>query len=242
MITLTPYKIPYYNQKQKTEALSFSKDLSIKQPTPTTLSTFDDSFNPSWIKDENIHKAVNNLNYLKFDKKDIKTIEKLGVILPFSSGAEALKFIKSSNIRIKFDTFESNDIHARYDFDNNCIKINEIYKNTKNPAEILAISEAILHEAGHAKDLDGDSSIQEELDCLALNALSHRAFKKQFPDVKFDEDSLIVKDGVCVYADLFFDEDSTKSNLINRLKNKYGTLPTGDFIHPPSNLAFKIKS
>jgi len=196
---------------------------------------------PTWVKDGNLLEAINRLNHLKFDEGDIKYIQSLGVVLPFLSGEDAVNFIKTSHIGIKFGNLSSANTHARYDFDDNCIEINELYKNTQNPAEILAIAEAILHEAGHAKDKDGKSTLQEEIDCLSMNALSHRVFSKNFPNVFSGANSLIVKDGVCVYADLFFDENPLKLKLVSRLRQKYGDLPMGDFKHPPSNLALKAK-
>ena len=51
----------------------------------------------------------------------------------------------------------------------------------------------------------------------------------------------IVKDGVSVYAKLFFENDPDKKNLINRISEKYGDLPTGDRIHPPGDIARTIK-
>lgn len=195
-----------------------------------------------WIKEENLLEAVNNLNYLKFDKKDVKHVQSLGVVLPFLSGSEAVDFIKNSHTEIKFAPMASENTHAQYDYDDNCIKINEIYKDTKNPAEIFAISESILHEAGHAKDQDDSSTVQEELDCLALNAISHRAICKNSPNIFEQADSKIVKDGVRVYSDLFFDEDPNKEALVQRVKQKYEHLPAGDLKHSPSDLALKVKT
>lgn len=202
------------------------------------------SFNPiklPWVKDKNITEAVNHLNKLKFDPQDVQHVQSLGAVLPFYSGKEAVKYIENSHIEIKFAPMPSKNIHAQYDFDDNCININDLYKNSQNSAEIFAISEAILHEAGHAKDQDGKSSLQEEMDCLALNALAHRAFTKNYPNVFDSSNSLIVKDGVSVYAEMFFDNDITNQSLIKRLNLKYGHLPTGDFKHPPSNIANESK-
>lgn len=199
---------------------------------------------PSWIKDAAIFNAINYLKGLEFDKNDVSFIQSQGIILPFLSGNEAVDFIDKSNTRIKFDKLSSTGIHAVYDYDNNFIKVNEIYKNTKNPAEILAISGAILHEAGHAKDKDGQSSVQEEISCLAMNALAHRAFVKKYPNIfaNANADALIIKEGTSLYSDLFFDDNPSKAALINRLRDKYGFLPAGDFNHPPSDIAIAVKS
>lgn len=195
----------------------------------------------SRVKDGNLLVAVNHLQTLEFDKNDVKYIQSLGIVLPFLNGQEAVDFIRNSEIEVKFTKFSSANTHAQYDYEKNCININEIYKNTQNHAEILAISEAILHEGGHAKDKDGANSIQEELDCLAMNALSHRAFKRTSPNIFENENALIIKDGVCVYADLFFDKDTAKTKLINRLKQKYGDLPAGDINHSPNEIALQVK-
>lgn len=220
-----------------------SNQLDAKVSRPTIFSFL----NPQkkslpWIKEENLLEAVNNLNYLEFDKNDVKHVQSLGVVLPFLSGTEAVKFIKNSHTEIKFAPMSSENTHAQYDYEDNCIKINEIYKDTKNPAEILAISESILHEAGHAKDQDDVSTVQEEFDCLAMNALSHRAICKSSPNIFEQADSKIVKDGVCLYADLFFDSDPKKLALLERVKMKYGNLPVGDLKHSPSGLALDVKN
>lgn len=193
------------------------------------------------VKDRNLVDSLNLLNHLEFDKKDVERVHSMGVVLPFLSGKEAIDLIKKKKIEVKFDTLPSESIHAQYDFDENAIKINEIYKNTQSQAEIIAMSEAILHEAGHAKDYDSASSLQEEIDCLALNAVSHRVYKKKNPDLFSQSNSLIIKEGVSLYEDLFFDDDPLKIGLVKRLRQKYGDLPAGDLAHPPSNIALKVK-
>lgn len=194
-----------------------------------------------WIKDENLLQAIDKLNHLKFDEYDVRHVQSMGIVIPFLSGEQAVKFIADNHVGVKFDRMPNINTHAQYDFDENCIKINEIYQYTKDPAEVIAIAEAILHEAGHAKDKDGFSTIQEELGCLSLNALSHRVFSRHYREIFDNADALIIKDGVCVYADLFFDNDLKKTKLIERMKRKYGELPAGDFEHPPSRLALEIK-
>lgn len=246
MLRVTPYQISYNNKqkpKVKKQVAFCSNQLDEKVPMPTVFSLFKLQKNSlSWVKDENLLKAVNQLNYVKFDKNDVKHVQSMGVVLPFQSGREAVDYIKNFHIGIKFEKLDSENIHAQYDFDNDCIKINEIYKNTQNPSEILAISEAILHEAGHAKDSDGGSSLQEEIDCLALNAIAHRAIIKSSPSAFLSSSAFIVKDGVCVYSDLFFGAENSRLALVERLKSKYGHLPVGDFKHPPSSLAFDVKN
>lgn len=241
---IAPIKFYSNQSSQKKVNLSFSSSAVEPQPSPQMQNFYVvpplSSIFPR-VKDKNILEAINHLNHLEFDKNDVEHVQSLGVVLPFFNGKDALGLIKKSRIDVKFAPLASNSVHAQYDYDDNCIKINQIYKETRNPAEIFAIAEAILHEAGHAKDYDSASSLQEEIDCLALNALSHRVYSKQFPDLFKSSDSLIIKDGVCVYGDLFFDDDPLKMALIKRLRLKYGHLPAGDLTHPPSNIALKIK-
>jgi len=246
MIRVTPYRIPSYNMQnaRKSGNPTFASNQAVQNnTTPIDFSVLTAPVKSLlWIKDNNLLNAINHLENLKFDESDVKQVQSMSVVLPFLSGQEAVKFIKDSNIRVKFAQLSSPSTHAQYDFDSNYILINNLYKDSKNPAEILAISEAILHEAGHAKDQDGASTVQEEIDCLALNALSHRVLSKKHPHIFENQASPIIKEGVCVYADLFFDSDPSKAKLIQRLKLKYGHLPAGDFKHPPSGLAFRVKS
>lgn len=186
--------------------------------------------------------AMDFLKDLKFDEDDVKYVQDFGVVLPFKNGADAVNFIKDSNIKVEYGPMSSPKAHAQYDNDQNKIIINERYRNTQKPSEILAIAGAILHEAGHAKDHDGDSSVQEEIGCLGMNALAQRAFVKKFPGAFSDDNSLIVKDGVGIYAKLFFDKDPQKTALVNRLKDRYGILPAGDEKHPPGDLAMRVKA
>ena len=194
-----------------------------------------------WLKDKTIAAAVSELENIKFEEKDLAYLKNIGVNPPFSSGTEAVDFIKDSNVRIAFSGMSSKHIHAQYDFEKNMIYINDLYENSQDFPVILAIAEAILHEAGHARDNDGESSIQEELDFLGMNAVAHRAFLDRYGDIFNESEELIVKDGVNVYSELFFDPDPDKQKLLERMKIKYGYLPAGDQLHPASKLAKKIK-
>ena len=91
--------------------------------------------------------ALNELKNIEFSSDDKKYIHKLGSRPPYSNGKEAYDFIKNNNINVKFAKLPSNDIHAQWDVDTKSIKINEIYKNAKNKAVILAITEAIFHRS-----------------------------------------------------------------------------------------------
>lgn len=194
-----------------------------------------------WVKDANIQAAIRALSKITFDPQDAAYVRSIGANMPFNSGAEALDFLRKSNARIVFDKLSSPEVHAQYDFDKNFIRINETYRDTLNTAEILAIAEAILHEAGHAKDGDNASSLQEEIDCLAMNVLAHRYIQRQYPHMFSNSSSRIVQDGVSIYEKLFFDPDPNKKALVERLQDKYGYLPLGDRVHPPSQLAMKVK-
>lgn len=190
-----------------------------------------------WVNDPAIATALTELNGLMFAPEDLYYLKKMGIEAPFHSGKEAVDFIERENIRIIFDTPAEEGVHAQYDFYKNIITINKRYKNTTDFAVMLAIAEAILHETGHAKDKDGNSSIQEELNFLGMNAIAHRAFLKKYGDIFSDSNEPIINDGVSLYAKLFFDTDPSKKALINRIKEKYGDLPTGDRLHPPGKIA-----
>lgn len=195
----------------------------------------------AWLKDKTISAAINELEQIDITQDDVRYLNNMGLMLPFCSGKEALAFIKNSNARISFEKTSSKNIHAQYDYSKNLIMLNDMYKNTQDFPVILALAEAILHECGHAKDNDGESSIQEELENLGMNAAAHRAFLRKYGDIFKESDALIIKDGVSVYSTLFFDKDPQKKELVRRLRQKYGYLPVGDMLHPPSQLAFRVK-
>lgn len=195
-----------------------------------------------WIKDKSIAMALTELKNLKFAPEDIMYLKSIGINPPFKSGQDAVDFIKKENIRILYEPTSEKGVHAQYDFYKNLVVINEKYRNTDDFAVILAISEAILHETGHAKDKDGYSSIQEELDFLGMNAIAHRAYIKKYGNLFSEAQEPIIKDGVSIYAKLFFDADPEKRALINRIKDKYGDLPSGDSLHPPGIIARNVKS
>lgn len=203
------------------------------------LSEFTNTDFP-WLKNHSLSMALNELSQVTFKKDDIDYVRKIGARPPFLSGYDALRFIRDKNIRIDFDKFKEADIHAQYDFQKNLIKINDRYKNTINFEEILAISEAILHEAGHAKDVDDTSSMQEELDCLSMNVMAHRMFQKKYPSIFDSSKSPIIAEGVRIYCDLFFSPDEEKIGLKKRIKEKYGDLQLGDIKHPPSSFISSI--
>lgn len=186
-----------------------------------------------------INNALEELKTLEFNKEDEIYVRKLGSRPPFKNGKEAYDFIKNSGIKVQFAQMPSSETHAQWDIEKKSININEIYRNNKSRAVTLAISEAILHEAGHAKDNDGDSSVQEEINCLSLNAMAHRAYDKKYPNVYTTGQENIVKNGVTLYADIYFDKNPYR--LIKKIQKSYSHLPAGDVIHPASYLALTVK-
>lgn len=194
-----------------------------------------------WVNNPIITSALDELKKVKFDENDVKYMKNMGLEIPFESGEDAVNFIKKSNLRIGFDDTGADGVHAQYDYKENKILLNKKYQNTYDTADVLALAEAVIHESGHAKDNDGDSSIQEELNNLGTGVLAHRFFEKKYPMIFNNAHTLIVNDGVNVYARLFFDKDSDKKALVQRVREKYGLLPAGDKLHKPSQLALCIK-
>ena len=195
-----------------------------------------------WVANPIITSALDELKQVKFDPNDVNYIKSMGLEIPFESGEDAVNFIKTSNLRIGFADTGADGIHAQYDYRENKILLNKKYQNTSDTADVLALAEAILHESGHAKDNDEASSIQEELNNLGMGALAHRFFEKKYPQIFDYSNTLIVNDGVNIYAKIFFDNSPDKKALIKRVRLKYGLLPAGDNIHKPSPLAYIIKS
>ncbi len=189
-------------------------------------------------KQDILNTALEKLSEIEFLKEDIEKVNRFGAKPMFSSGKEALDFAKKENIPIVFGEVDQPDIHAQWINDKRTIVINEAYKNNNEPAIIYAISSAILHELGHAKDGDGVSSIQEEIDCLAMNALAFNEFKKKNTELFKNSDLHIIKDGVELYTNLFMGND--KKALEERIRLKYGTLPVGSPNHKPKRFAHKV--
>ena len=195
-----------------------------------------------WVENPIITSALDELRKVRFNSEDVNYIQSLGINIPFQSGEEAVQFIKNSNLRIGFADTGAEGIHAQYDYKENKILLNKKYKNTSDTADVLALAEAILHESGHAKDKDAASSIQEELNNLGIGALAHRFFETKYPEIFNHANTLIVNDGVNIYARIFFDNDVNKKALKERVRQKYGLLPAGDTVHYPTPLALEIKN
>lgn len=189
-------------------------------------------------KNDVLNAALEKLSEIEFAEDDIKKVNRFGANPMFSSGKEALEFAKKENIPIVFGEVDQPDIHAQWINDKRTIVINEAYRDNKEPAIVYAISSAILHELGHAKDGDGISSIQEEIDCLSMNALAFSEFKKKNPEIFKNSNLPIIKDGVELYTNLFMGND--KKALEDRIRLKYGTLPVGSPNHKPQRFAHKV--
>ncbi len=184
--------------------------------------------------------SLNKLASLKFNKEDIAKVQRYGVKQIFKDGQEALSFAKNNDIKIVFGKVDKQDVHAQWLQDENKIIINDTYKDTRSMAEVLAISAAIFHELSHAKDRDGISSIQEEIDCLGMNALAFNVFRKQNPRIFTKDSSPIIKDGVELYTNLFLGDN--EQTLLERIKLKYGSLPVESPNHKASAFAKKINN
>lgn len=162
----------------------------------------------------------------------------LGINPVFRSGQDAIATIQQKGARVVFGDMGDSPAHAQWIPEQNLIMINQRYRGDLSKPTLYAISEAIYHEAGHASgNGDGESSIQEELDCLALNTLAHRYHEVSDPAyAQAASTSRLISDGVALYAKLFFDPDPQKQALVNRVVEKYGDLPMwspGHMVPPP---------
>lgn len=169
-------------------------------------------------------QALSFLSDVEFCQEDKDYVTGMGADIVYESGKDALNFLKKNDISIKFAPLHSKENHAQYVNKDKTILINDRYSYTRNFGDILAISEAIFHEAVHAKDKDDLSSLQEEFDALAMNVLANRYHCKKYPFVFETSYSDIIHDGVLLYSNLFFDEDPKKSALLKRIDEKYGEL------------------
>ncbi len=195
-------------------------------------------------QEDTIKHAMNELSKVEFSANDILYMKNLGVNLPFKNGNEAVEYLNSKNIDVMYAKFSNPNVHACLDTTQAtpAVLINSNYKDLASFPDILAISEAMFHEAGHAKDEDSDNSIQEEIDCLALNVLAHQHYKKTYPEIFKDQKSPLYFEGVNLYDSLFFDFDPDKKALKQRVSEKYGFLNVSSKNHLGSNLAYDIKN
>ena len=169
-------------------------------------------------------------------------MRQLGLDPIFHDGAEALKLIQDHHIKVEFGDMGDTSAHAQWIQEQNTIMINQKYKGDLSVPTLYAIAAAIYHEAGHAARLgDNQTSIQEELNCLALNTMAYRYHTVMDPAyATAATTSRLINDGVALYPKLFFDVDPYKQALINRVIEKYGQLPeqSPDNLTPPSRPGF----
>jgi hypothetical protein len=175
-----------------------------------------------------IAQALHYLGEIRNLPQDEVALSQMGVNILFHCGQDALDLIRQKNIKVAFGDMGDSLAHAQWIKDDNLIMINQKYKNDSSWPNLYAISEAIYHEAGHAGRMGDDrSSIQEEIDCLALNTLAYRYHAATNPQyVLVSGTNRLIADGVALYAKLFFDPDPNKTALVNRVIDKYGFLPT----------------
>lgn len=175
-----------------------------------------------------IDLALSLLGQIKNDPADVAYLKRQGINLVFDNGAQAQEVIRQKGVKVIFGDMGSSLAHAQWMADANTIMINQRYRGDFSKASLYAISEAIYHEAGHAAWLgDDQSSLQEELDCLALNTLGYRYHVRQDPAfANTANDSRLIQDGVALYNRLFFDSnDPSLIGLQERMHEKYGSLP-----------------
>ncbi len=191
-----------------------------------------------------INEALSELEKAEYDPTDILYMQSMGINPVFKNGKEAVDFLNSQNIAIQYGKFSDDKVHACLGRDENgdsTVMINKKYRNNTDKPTILATAEAVAHEAAHGYDNDTSNSIQEELDNLAINVLTHRSFEKMYPGVFDEADSFFFKEGVSLYPELFFEYGADKTGLKARVADKYGHMQAGDSKHPASNLAKQIK-
>lgn len=232
--TILPPALPIIPAASTAPLSSFTNTSTIQQ-TPTDQALLD--------------RALQLLGNIRNLPEDEAHMRGLGINIIFKNGQEALQLIKSKGLRVEFGDMGDSPAHAQWIADKKLIMINQRYRGDASPATLYAISEAIYHEAGHASKMtnnpttgqfqnisvmstnpaelgDDQSSIQEELNCLALNTLAHRFHISQDPAyAQAVSGSRLLSDGVALYTKLFFDPDPNKQALVNRVVEKYGDLP-----------------
>ena len=192
-----------------------------------------------------IKKALSELEEAEYDQNDLSYMQSMGINPPFKNGREAVECLKAKDIPIQYGKFSDKNVHAclsKGEGGKTTVLINARYKDSTSEPEILATAEAIAHEAGHAKDDDTSNSIQEELDNLSLNVLTHRAFERKHMGVFEGCESFFFKEGVSLYPKLFYEFGADKTGLKDRVAQKYGHMEAGDDKHPASRLAKDIKA
>ena len=96
-------------------------------------------FNQFIIQKDVIKCALDELDKISFNEKDIKKLTALGAKVIFKNGKEAVNFAKEKNIKINFGEVENDDIHAQWAKNQNKIILNKKYQNSDKISEILAV-------------------------------------------------------------------------------------------------------
>ena len=221
--------------------------------TPQITPTADPKSDPAII-----NQALNLLGGIQHIPQEEAYIRQLGLSPCFHNGQEALRMIRNNNIQVVFGDMGDSPAHAQWVADQRTIMINQKYRGDNSPTTLYAISEAMYHEAGHAANVvtdpvtgqhhnlsilgngptsigDDESSLQEELDCMALNSLAHGYHEAIDPAyAKAASSSRLLHDGVQLYYRyLLHDTDPYKNAIINRMVEKYGELPLSSPGHEP---------
>lgn len=198
------------------------------------------------VRDPEIAAALYVLEQTVNLPRDEALLKAQGVNILFRNGREALERMRQLGVRVEFGDTGDPKAHAVWIQPENRIVINHQYRGTMSLPVHYAIAAAIYHEAGHITgNADDESSIQEEIDCLALNAMAYRAHVVRNPEyakaVTRAPYRRLFDDGVALYARLFFDADPLKRTLVNRIIEKYGMLapesPGHRIPHLPYNKA-----
>lgn len=197
---------------------------------------------PIRATDPVIVQALRILEQTENLPQDEAYLQSIGINIIFRNGREALDVIRQRNASVEFGDTGDPSAHAVWDQQQNKMIINHRYRGNMSLPVLYAIAASIYHEAGHAARLgDNVSSIQEELDCLALNSMAYRSHAARDPRYLTATSSgplrALFENGVALYPKLFFDPDPYKRRLVNRVIEKYGMLPPESPDHPIPQLS-----
>ena len=204
------------------------------------------------MTDPALSQALQLVAQIRNLPRDEANMHRLGVDLIFRNGQEAVDLIRTKGIQVVFGDMGDSEAHAQWLAEQNTIMINQRYRGNPSRDNLFAIAEAIYHEAGHAaRNGDGEASIQEEFNCLALNTMAHGYHEAIDPGyAQSGLQSRLMQDGVKLYRKLFdqafatFDPSVRQQHpalrpglqpLIGRVLQKYGMLPVESADHrvPP---------
>lgn len=213
---------------------------------PSPLSSF--KLDGIRVGDPELIAALYVLSKTQNLPKDEAYLKEIGVNVLFQNGRQAIDVLRRRGVSLVFSDMGDSTAHAEWIGEQDLVKINKRYKGDMSLPTLYALSEAIYHEAGHAAHHGDDrSSIQEDIDCLALNALAYRAHAAMTPAYPYYRTkghvAPLFENGVARYAQLFFNwdpynpptyqgSDPMLENLVQRIADKYGDLPPDNPDHP----------